>query len=568
MKNKFTITLSAVLLFFSLALMAQSVLVVEPGSGTLNTAIATYGGTKIYQLKAGEWYGLNAPIENVDYHLQIVGAEPAVAGGMPATLQTGSDVNGVPLDRMFDAKGDITLKNIYFVNADLTAQVANQFLRESKPSTRVIVDRCILHPASADIGFHGSAAKIKTYFTNNLVIDHGHQLSPNDGHFFVYNIVATDGGLDTLLVENNTFVCMGTNIFMGSFGELVHNVVNFNHNTFVMTKSQLDWATQKNEEYWTNNLMFDLNTQPFSTSWQPLPGSDVTMPKPNLIFAAPLANEVLPSTRPNFVEYNSHYRAQGFYDLVKELNTFAISKKLPTVYLFSLVWPKDSTDCREAQMFNSTNYPNFKYGNTMTDVDPQWTDTKIYEHEANFIKWSNPANYIHALSQPSTNYPAPTAWAQYWWIPSGDLSINSVWPVFNGTYTNYQTLHGSIEKNIPLGDLNWFPKAKAAWAAKKSLIDAHIKAGNTNQIDIGYSPTAVERVGADVFTVFPNPAKNEILIKGVQNAEVTILSLDGSTLKTVKNVTKINVSDIANGSYLITIKEGNQISTQKLLIER
>ncbi len=100
-------------------IIAQEVLVVEPGLGTLNAAIAANGGNKIYELTAGEWYGLDAPIENVDYHLIIIGSEPAEAGGKPATLQTGTDVNGATFARMFDAKGDITLKNIFFVNADL-----------------------------------------------------------------------------------------------------------------------------------------------------------------------------------------------------------------------------------------------------------------------------------------------------------------------------------------------------------------------------------------------------------------------------------------------------------------
>ncbi len=104
--------------------IAQDVLVVEPGLGTLNAAIAANGGDKIYELTAGEWYGLDAPIENVDYHLQIIGSAPAEAGGKPATLQTGSDVNGAVFSKMFDSKGDITLKNIFFVNADLNAQVA------------------------------------------------------------------------------------------------------------------------------------------------------------------------------------------------------------------------------------------------------------------------------------------------------------------------------------------------------------------------------------------------------------------------------------------------------------
>ena len=558
------------LLAFSIIgkLQAQDIMVVAPGIGTLNDAVAANGGTKIYELTAGEWYGLSGPIENLDYHLQIIGSEPAVAGGMPATLQTGSDVNGIAFDKMFDAKGNITLKNIYFVNADLSAQVAAQFLVQSKTDARVIVDHCVLHPACVALGINAQGGNVKTYFTNNQVIDHGHQLSPNDGHFFAFDNTTTLG-LDTLFVENNTFVCMGMNVFQGSFGNMLNNVVNFNHNTFVFTKSQIDWTTKKKEQYWTNNLMFDLQTQPYANNWQPMPGGDPNKPKPNLIYADTLTSEVLPSSRPNFVQYNSHYRAQGFWDLIDEMNAFVTTNHLAAqVYLFPLVWSQDSTNCREAQMFNSTGFPNFKYGNTITDVDPQWNDATIYEHETNFIAWTRPATLIHALGQPSTNYPPPSEWAQWWWIPSGDLSNNSVWPVFDGTYNNPQTLTGSIEKNVPLGDLNWYPEAKAAWTSNYAAIQAHIKAGNTEQIDIGYSATGVQNIKADPLTFYPNPARDVVKINGAKSAEITIRTIDGRRVKTVDHVNQVNISDLSNGTYIVTIKEGQKISTHKLLIAK
>ncbi|TSA31836.1 MAG: T9SS C-terminal target domain-containing protein [Porphyromonadaceae bacterium] len=566
MRKVYILTLLAFL--FIGTTFAQSILVVEPGVGTLNAAIAANGGTKIYQLTAGEWYGLDAPIENIDYHLQIIGSEPAVAGGKPATLQTGSDVNGVAFDKMFDAKGDITLKNIFFVNADLTAQVAQQFLVESKTNARIIIDRCILHPSCVALGINGQGGNIKTYFTNNQVIDHGHQLSPNDGHFFAFDNT-TGIGLDTLDVHNNTFVCIGMNLFQGSFGNMVNNVVSFNHNTFVFTKSQIDWTTKKMEQYWMNNLMFDLQTQPYANNWQPMPGGDAAKPKPNLIYADTLPGEVMPSTRPNYVQYNAHYRHQGFYDLITELNIFSKANGLPGVYLFPLVWPRDTVNSREAQMFGSTDFPKFKYGNTITDVDPQWTDTRIYVNETNFIKWTRPASYIHALGQPAGNYPPATAWDQWWWIPSGDLSNNSVWPVFDGTYHNARTLTGSLEKNVPLGDLNWYPAAKAAWTEHQSEIWAHIKAGNTDQIDIGYNPASVPNEMLESLSVFPNPAKTVLNIKGAENADVMIVTIDGRVVLNVKHVSKVNISDLPSGMYFVTITEGKNVSTpQKVLIVR
>lgn len=558
------------LMVFSLVgnILAQDILVVTPGVGTLNTAIAENEGNKIYQLTAGQWYGLDAPIENVDYHLQIIGSEPDVTDGMPATLQTGSDINGAPFGNMFDAKGDITLKNIYFVNADLTAQVGNTFLTQSLNDSRIIIDHCVLHPVANATGINGQGGNIKTYFTNNLAIDHGHQLSPNDGWFFHFDN-ESGMGLDSLYIENNTFVCGGMTMFEAGFAKYVNNYVNWNHNTFVFTKSQIDWTTLKNEQYWTNNLMFDLETQPYANNWQPMPGGDANMPKPNLIFADTLENEVLPSVRHNFVEYNSHYRAQGFYDLIDELNIFSAARGLPSVYLFPLVWPADTTNCREAQMFVSDDFPHFKYGNTITNVDPQWNDASIYDNEANFIAWTSPASYIHALGQPSENYPPATEWAQYWWIPSGDLSDNSVWPVFDGTYTNRETLKGSIEINIPLGDLNWYPEAKSAWEANLPAIRSHINAGNEEQIDIGYTPTAIkESLSSDILSVFPNPVTDKLTVKGNVNATITIRSIDGRIMKSAMNVSSIDVSEIPNGIYIVTLEERSNTSTQKVVISR
>ncbi len=540
---------------------AQQILVVPEGVGTINTAIDQYHGTRIYQLEAGKWYQLSKPIENVDFDLQIIGEVPA-NNGMPATLQTNFDVNSATFGAMFTAKGNLTIKNVYIVNCDLNGSVANEFVVSQKVGNRIVIDKCVLHPVSVAGAVRDAIGNSKTYFTNNLAIDFGHQSSPNDGHFFVYGGTGVPG-LDSLYVENNTFVCMGMNMFSGFHSDSRHNYVNFNHNTFCMTKSQIDWANFKNEEYWTNNLFWNAQTQPYMNNWQPMPGGDAARPKPNLIFADTLPGEVLPSTRPNFVEYNSFGRQQGFYDLLAEMNTWGAANGKPLGYLYDLTWSEDSVNCREAQMFNSTSFPKFKYGNTLRDIDPQWVDSKIYDHGTAMIAWTRPASFIHGYGRIATDFPPASQWTKYWWIPSDDLSINSVWPVFDGRYTNQQTLTGSIE-NLPLGDLNWFPTQKATWLANKAAIEAHIKAGNTEKINL----TAISEIKGQSTMVYPNPAKNEIFIKGVQNAEVTILSLDGRILKSVKNVARINVSDIANGSYLITVKEGNTTSTGKLIIQK
>ncbi len=198
MKNNFSILLMAVLFCSSHVSHAQSVLVVEPGIGTLNNAINTYGGTKIYQLKAGEWYQLTAVIQNLGYHLQIVGQEPTIKGGLPATLQTGNAATGGAFGVMFDAKSDITLRNIYLVNSDLNSVVGTSLLSNSGSNARTVIDRCIIDPVSSGNAITMSGANSKLYFTNNLCNRQGHQLNPNDGHFFVDDNLS-GAGFDTII---------------------------------------------------------------------------------------------------------------------------------------------------------------------------------------------------------------------------------------------------------------------------------------------------------------------------------------------------------------------------------
>ncbi len=275
--KKFTFLSILVALLFSSSINAQEVLVVDPGNGTLNDAINTYSADKIYELKAGAWYGLTEPIENDGYHLQIRGQVPE-DNGIPATLQTGQDAGtGLPFEHMFGAIGDITLKNIYIVNADASEQIPNRMLVQSADNSTITIDNCVIHPVGVESCVHGVGGNIKTYFTNNLAIDFGHMTGTNDGNFFFYDN-ESGNGLDILHVENNTFVAMGMTMFNSGFAKYVNNVVNFNHNTFVMTKSQIDWSVFENEQYWTNNLMFDVQTQPYLVTWQPMGGADPTMP--------------------------------------------------------------------------------------------------------------------------------------------------------------------------------------------------------------------------------------------------------------------------------------------------
>jgi len=585
-----TITLLIIGLIMGSTVLAQDILVVDPGQGTLNAAIDANGGDKIYQLQAGQWYGLDKIIENVDFHLQIIG-EDYDDTTMPATLQTGQTGELAPFASMFAAKGDITLKNIYFMNSDLTGQIGRTFLAQSDSASAVVIDNCIIDPLGHWSCIEMTGGDNDLFFTNNQAIRHGHMAGANDGHAFIIAVAAANSGADTVIFENNTFVDMGMNWLSADFAAHVTNLLLINHNTFVRSKSQMDWSIFENEYYLTNNLFFDFQSGAYGYHWQPMPGGDASMPKPMLIYADTIAGEVLPSSRIQYIQYNNLYRDQGFYDLIADMNAYA-ADTLHHVNLHPFIWdgltpayfgadPAEAfAASREGVLFNHANnvnsdFPMWKYGNYIYDVDPEFVDPMIYDMSDSLVLWARPANFIHALGRSPADWPAISEWAQWHWDPDGDVAVNGTWPVFNGVYTHAATLTGSVA-NYPLGDLNWFPEKMAEWEVNKDAIFAHMKAGNTDKFSgVGIA----SRLESGSFSkVYPNPMSNtaiiEFTLETPANVQIAIYNSVGQEVRSVlseerssgRHTITIDRGDLNHGLYFYSIKAGNKAETQKLMI--
>lgn len=557
MKNLITLKVAALIIVLSAFSQAQEILVVEPGLGNLNAAIQEHGGDKIYQLRAGAWYQLDGIIENVDFHLQIIGEIPA-DGGFPATVQSNVDAGGAVFQRMFDAKGDITLKNVYFMNVDLMGNVGSRFINQSKDGARTWLENCIVDPAGINDLIFVSSVNTKTYLYDNLILRHGHL-----NHYWDGQIVSHDAGqtigLDTLIVENNTIVSAGSGIHNSGFAKKVDQYVRWNHNTIVFHKVNLDWSVWDNEYYFTNNLLFDAAVRPTPHEWNiSLPGVDVAKPNAPLIMSDTVPGEVLPSERIQYVQYNLLYRNPELYALADELNA-EIASQGKFVYHQPLMWPIDSIHVsREVCMFDNHEYfPLFLYGNTYADVDPLWEDELIYTYSDNIVNWvSNVARQELGLQAEPANQ-----WKNWHWDLDGDPSINEAWPVFNGRYTNPDILTGSIE-GLPLGDLNWYPEAKALWQEHKEQIEAHMRAGNVDKMIITHvSPVSIPTN----ITMYPNPARDVVTLN-VQADRIVVFNITGSVVKSASFTNQINVSDLSEGLYFVRVNKGNEIHTQKIVV--
>jgi len=602
MKKRNYLLLLLVGLFVVSYLNAQEILVVAPGEGTLNDAIDQYGGDKIYELQAGAWYGLTKPIENVDYHLQIIGEEVDIYNGesLPATLQTGSTATSEAIRTMFDAKGDITLKNIYLMNVDLNGQLGFQVLQQSKLRSRSVIDNCVIDPVSNAHGIVLAAGECNLFVTNNIILRHGHMAGMMDGHMF---LLGGDVGQDTVWIENNTFVDMGIFFIFGGWNAVVHNVININHNTFIRQKGEWEATVFENEMYHTNNLLFDISVVPVSDNVV-LPGKDPAFPLRQLIMADSTAGETMPTQRTQYIHYNSMYRSPEWYTIMGNWNDSMSTYGLTPVFYQPLMWDSETPAgytqnnfqdpphtnewamgrAKEPQIFNysghtNDNFPNFTYGSMTYDQDPLFVDSRIYDKSEEYSEWGFVIYLRDQLAYPNPNDLPTTSELPSWhWDPDGDITINDTWPIFNGKYTDAATLTGSIE-NLPLGDLNWFPEEKAKWEHHKEAIFTYIKAGNTEKYELVGVDEATDM--SQVFSkLYPNPVASfatiEFNLDVKADVKISVCNTMGQEIFILVNEVRLagnhrvsfDSSNLPQGMYFCTVKAGSLTEIHKMIITK
>ena len=69
--------------------------------------------------------------------------------------------------------------------------------------------------------------------------------------------------------------------------------------------------------------------------------------------------------------------------------------------------------------------------------------------------------------------------------------------------------------------------------------------------------------------VYPNPAKDRVIVEGVEAAEVQVYNALGQLVKTVQNANEINVSDLLEGIYLLRITAADgECYTKRVAVRR
>ena len=584
MKRIVTVTIVLVALMFSVNARAQEV-AVAPGYGTLNDAVSQYGGTKTYKLQAGGWYGLSAVLNNVD-PLVVIGEVPA-AGQMPAIIQTGSNPDGSTFGAMFAVGADVTMKNVFIVNADLNdsrgAIVFNQL-----SDSRITLDAVTVDPIGSWMLINSNANYANTHLTNSLFMRHS---SGSSGIYdYPFLNYAGASGYDTLYVENCTFLDMGFSFYnaLVSFqrgSEAPDNFIWFNHNSFIFGKSDLLNAFYTKSTFFTNNLMWEWGAQPYTNDFSiwflnfgdQYPNNTRTcMIKADTLKSNGIS-EAFPSQRKYFVAYNYNFRDPRINDLIK-----VGADAGHTSYTQYLVTPPEfKSSSREAVMFDDkTNFPYFlavKNTEDQPNTDPKFVDQKIYALTDSAVAWANASTKLF-WGFPEGTFPPRESWANYYYNTDTADGFPVTWPRFNGAYTNSSLLTGSIE-GLPLGDLNWYPAQKTLWQNNQAKVMAHILSLDPSVINI----TAIRDAGRSALSFsleqnYPNPFNPSTEIKySVPSASVVslkIFNLLGQEITTLVNQEQkagtysvnFNASKLSSGMYIYRLQAGENTITKKMTL--
>ena len=417
----------------------------------------------------------------------------------PPVIQVGVDYDGSTQRCLFRISSNMTLRNVFLADQDIAGNAGPAIIELDAP-VKLIIENCVIDPAGREQTFRGNspADGSKLFLSDNLVLNHGHMQGPNDGGYL--------GNIqwDTLWVENNTFVSSGQDFI----GTSVHRIPNnqfiwINHNTFFWHDLWLKKSYNDQDFYFTNNLMHDISLFPQLYYWgQFFPdykeGNTMLSMTciDTLLVDGQGGTESLPSARRMFWEYNLQNSSSQLRSLPKK----AVDEGHLPLYIIPMLWdenvpldytggievisPADSS--RENRILaDDANWPYMKYDHNWYDKDPMYSNQQIYNTNdsmiMNIMDWYGERIWADGSAfdgTPSYN------WEVDKWAGTPNNEFPTVWPRFDGSYTNPELLSASIE-GLPLGDLNWFPVQKTLWLSERHQIESHILALNEYQYPIG-----------------------------------------------------------------------------------
>lgn len=438
---------------------------------------------RVYVLKRGGFYWNEDRITADGFDLVIVGetADAVPPGEIdygPAIIQRvvreDQSVDGV----MFQTAGDgtdFTLRNVWLMGQDdQGVRTAYHPIQLNANNARITFDNVIFDRAVWQ--YTGVTGTNPDVFITNCVFRNLFGTSQQwEGRG-----IRLEAGADTVVIENNTFFNIGMTIFQSEAAPA--NYVRINHNTMVNVGRTLQAGNAWIEAYITNNIFVN----PF------FHGEG----------AADRANE-----QPDDDPYT------GFFGIGPLPAAYGTNLDREIVFANNSYWRDPAFDegfygdsIRAQPIVNDTTmgyfrtYPdNMKFQNNYIGVNPELTNWPDIPE----LLWAN-INDMRTGVSPAT---------EYIWDPGRDEEcfVCLIWPLPEDfTYSNTQLLTGGTD-GLPLGDLNWYPEAKATFEANKETyikqIEDMVEAADlviigTVEAETGQLDGGAEVVTPDGFTYY------------------------------------------------------------------
>jgi len=496
-------------------------------------------GAHVYLLERNGYYYVDDTIMNT-FPIILLGEE-GPENLAPATLLFAADDQGVSPNHMFEAKNDVSFKNLYLVGVDDLGNYRN-FYRTQEPGVRLIVENCVCNYTNDWRGFFEfKSLEGSVFLRNNLVMN----MMRGDGYIWATWLHTQGTKPDTLIVTNNTvFNCPNNFLALNERETLSPNYALIEHNTVINTAKDIlhfsYWlnAYHKNNLY--HNVMYQGDSEFSATglsnralcpdnepyAFTKVDTIDNTLWEESMLSKLGMVHRIFEVSHNNYFQSDTVESIPGIpgKHLVDAENQ---------IYRDSgnIVMERSP---RTAAMFDDDDsFPGMVYDqSTITFEDPGFTLNPTREEDL-----LAHALMIYRNSQPFVNIH---------WDPDKDSNPNAYWKTYEWpilfdhidfTYSN-AILANASDMGYHLGDLfHWYPDEYERWMSGigSSFED---KAARSNTL-----------------MVYPNPSSDYINVNKI--SDLQICNLNGQIVKAAQNVQVIDISDLGPGLYFVKDELGN-----------
>ncbi len=401
---------------------------------------------RVYQLQRGQIYFLDDVIQSQDYHLQIIGEKEDPANPFkPATIAPGVRADGSFSANFIRARGDLTLKDIYFMAKPPTA---SQDIYPAIPrgilmltdNTNLIIDGCYFEWIIRNT-IEVNAKKCDV-LVQNCIFRNGEDPRGEWGGAGY----RCDSPSDSVIFLNNTIVNCNSQFIAA------RNIINYlrlEHNTFVnMLNMVIGYPFFSKQAICSNNIFYNMNTMGQDAD-------DLAMyDRDNLIWSTINTDTIYANflaalgiseqERVLQVNNNCYFHDQEVLDFWDSIDS-----------VFAVPWMNERT---KAMFDADEDYPYLDAEDNM-NIEPQFTN--LPDNLETMLEWCT----LYRSTGTVPDF--------YWgWDPDEDY-FNIQWKLPEDlSYSEASAFYTGGTDGFPVGDLNWFPDKKVEWEDQMTAIES------------------------------------------------------------------------------------------------